>query len=172
MVRKKKLSNNAIKTLYRSTDIHAFTCWIAFTLELIDHDNPQMMDAIQLSAIQHLLKMTLATPFAAIAEDLYLYLHHQFQLYFHRHANPFHYVLIYYKPDREGISLPLRLISNYCVSIKPTLELYEELYRRAIQTGIVTESHQERITFFNFIRHTEIQELSDILYQSKNHPSD
>jgi len=59
----------------------------------------------------------------------------------------------------------MRLISGNCLTIQPTLGLYNKLYDQAIKIGLVANSFDGMNRFYNFIRHSEIVELINLLFQ-------
>lgn len=64
----------------------------------------------------------------------------------------------------------MRLITKGTVDLQPILTLYQQLCQRAIQVGILPNSSEGQNQFYSFICHSEIQVLTDILYQEKYLP--
>jgi hypothetical protein len=156
--------------LANKMDIHALTCWIAFCLE---SPRPQLasLDINQLSAIKYLIKIALITPFAAITKDFYLYINTQFaERYIDIPHNAYDFICSCETSSIDKLYLPMRLITKGTVDLQPILTLYQQLCQRAIQVGIVSNSSEGQNQFYSFICHSEIQVLTDILYQEKYLP--
>lgn len=173
-VRRKTISSKTGYKLMDRTDIHALTCWIAFCVEPKDSTEPQktVLDIPQLLALQYLLKIGLTTPFASIIVEFYNYLNQQFEYLYANQVMPLeHYVHVFHMPDGSLGYLPMRLISAGPLGIEPVLSLYQELCRRATQLKLVPNSKESQLCFYNFIRHTQIQQLIDTLFQAGNHPT-
>ncbi|KRS20748.1 hypothetical protein AAY72_12225 [Alishewanella sp. WH16-1] len=71
----------------------------------------------------------------------------------------------YRGPDKTQIMIPMRIFNHYHVNIAGTINAYKQLYQKAIQRGLVNKTDEDEQKFYNFICHTEIQQLTDILYQ-------
>jgi hypothetical protein len=171
LVRKKNISRKAVEKLCDSIDIHALTCWIAFCLEAPEPRNPEL-DINQLLALKYLIKIGLTTPFSAIVEVFHFYLNEQFwPHYINCSFHSVHFFSLYIAPNGTRGFIPMRLISEKTLDIRSALSLYQELCERAIQINLVPNSKEGQVSFYNFICHTEIQTLINILYQADNHPT-
>ncbi|KUM52072.1 hypothetical protein AR688_01815 [Rheinheimera sp. EpRS3] len=165
LVKRKKLSRQAIWKIHASADIHALACLIAFCLESPPTKNDRL-DLAQLSAIQYLIKLSIISVFSTVAEDFYILLNQNFSATLvAKHDRLYSDVWPYRAPDDSHIMLPMRIINNYHVNIAGTINVYKKLYQKAIQRGFVNKADVNEQTFYNFICHTEIQQLSNILYQ-------
>ncbi len=165
LIRKTKLTQKAKQKLTHSHDIHALTCWLAFCLEKKTVGYNQI-DINQLCAIQHLLKMAIVTPFSSVTDDFYVYVNEVFSPLYSRMPVMRYRILI---PNENNgytdFSLPMRLISGNCLTLHPTLGLYKKLCDRAIKIGLVANSFDGMNRFYNFICHSEIVELMNLLFQ-------
>jgi len=147
--------------LIHSHDIHALTCWIAFCLEKKSAEYNQI-DINQLCAIKYLLKIAIVTPFSSISDDFYAYVNEMFSpLYSHMPVMRYRILI----PGYTDFSLPMRLISGNCLPLQPTLGLYKKLCDQAIKIGLVANSFDGMNRFYNFICHSEIVELINLLFQ-------
>ena len=165
LIRKTKLTQKARHKLIHSNDIHALTCWIAFCLEKKSAEYNQI-DINQLCAIKHLLKIAIVTPFSSISDDFYAYVNEMFSpLYSHMPVMRYRILIPNKNNGHTDFSLPMRLISGNCLTIQPTLGLYKKLCEQAIKIGLVANSFEGMNRFYNFICHTEIVELINILFQ-------
>lgn len=165
LVRRQKLSRQAIWKIHASADIHALTCLIAFCLELPSSKNDRF-DLAQLSAISYLIKLSIISVFSTVAEDFYILLNKNVSAALTtKHDRLYSDVWPYRGPDKTQIMIPMRIINNCHVNIAGTINIYKKLHQKAIQRGLVNKTDEDEQKFYNFICHTEIQHLSDILYQ-------
>jgi hypothetical protein len=164
LVRKQKLSREAIWKINQSFDIHALTCLIAFCLESTPEND--RLDIDQLLAISYFIKISIIGIFSSISEDFYILLNHKFSGQYLVKDNRMCSVVWPYKaPDKSCIMIPMRIINNCHVNIARAIDTYKKLYQKAIQRGLVKKNDEDEKLFYNFICHTEIQQLSDILHQ-------
>lgn len=165
LVKRKELSRQAIWKIDASADIHALNCLIAFCLESLSTKN-ERLDLPQLSAIKYLIKLSIISVFSTVAEDFYILLNQNFSATLAtKHDRLYSDVWPYRERDGSPIMIPMRIINNCHVNIAGTINIYRKLHQKAIQRGLVNKTDQDEQKFYNFICHTEIQHLSDILYQ-------
>lgn len=164
LVRRQKLSRQAIWKINASTDIHALTCLIAFCLESLPEND--RLDINQLFAVKYLIKLSIISTFSSVAEDFYIFLNQRFLETIAAQKNGSHPDTWPYRAhDGLRIMIPMRIFNHYHVNIAGTINAYKHLYQKAIQRGLVKKTDEDEQKFYNFICHTEIQHLSDILYQ-------
>lgn len=169
VVRKQKLSREAIWKINQSSDIHALTCLIAFCLDSEREKN--RLDIDQLFAISYFIKISIISVFSSISEDFYILLNQKFsERYSHKGNKTYSAAWSYRAPDNSKIMFPMRIINNCHVNIARAIDTYKKLYQQAIQRGLVKKNDEDEKLFYNFICHTEIQQLSDILYQDEAIP--
>lgn len=170
LVKRKKLSRQAIWKIHASADIHALACLIAFCLESPSTKNDRL-DLAQLSAIRYLIKLSIISVFSTVAEDFYILLNQNFSATLvTKHDRLYSDVWPYRASDDSPIMIPMRIINNCHVNIAGTINVYKKLYQKAIQRDLVNKTDEDEQKFYNFICHTEIQALSDILYQDESIP--
>ena len=164
LVRRQKLSRQAIWKINASTDIHALTCLIAFCLESLSEND--RLDINQLFAVKYLIKLSIISTFSSVAEDFYIFLNQRFfeTIAAQKNSTPPD-TWPYRAHDGLRIMIPMRIFNHYHVNIAGTINAYIQLYQKAIQRGLVNKTDEDEKAFYNFICHTEIQQLTDILYQ-------
>jgi hypothetical protein len=171
LVRKQKLSRHTIVKINDSTDIHALTCLIAFCLESPPSQDNRL-NINQLCAIKYLIKLAIVSIFASVAEDFYILLNKNFvDTHSIQDNRLYSAVWPYIKPDDSLIMIPMRIINAHHVNIAGTINVYKDLYQKAQQRGLVRNTGEGQKNFYNFICHTEIQQLSDILYKDEEIPN-
>lgn len=170
VVRKQKLSREAIWKVTQSSDIHALTCLIAFCLESAPEN--ERLDVNQLRAISYFIKISIIGVFSSISEDFYILLNKNFsEKYLPKDNRIYSAFWPYRAPGKSCIMIPMRMINNCQVNIARAIDTYKKLYQQAIERGLVKKNYEDEKFFYNFICHSEIQQLSDILYQDEAIPN-
>lgn len=169
---KEKLHKKTQDKLFYELNLNGLTYWIAVSHYLPKTTLKMNSQALQLMAVQYLIKLSVISPFNAITEQLTEYLTFSLanQKIIESELYPNMYLNLITQKGLHQFTLPNSVTKQPSNSIRNTIFIYQQLTKRAIKLNLIRDNMADKTLFLNFICFTEIPLLIHFLFHYQTPP--